>query len=201
MIKQIIADFINTSINSQGSLYILAALAFAESSFFPIPPDTLMIPMALINPALSLFYALITTISSVLGGIFGYFIGNKGGKPVVNRIISENKLYQVKLLYQKYDVWAILVAGFSPIPYKIFTISAGLFDLDIKRFVIASFFGRGGRFFLVGTLIFIFGEKIKYFLNRYLEISIVILTVLLIGGFVLVNKILNKKQQANSTAN
>lgn len=194
--KEIITNFINTSINSQASLYILAALAFAESSFFPIPPDTIMIPLALINPALSLFYAFVTTVSSVVGGVFGYFIGNKGGKAVVKKIISENKLYQVKLLYQKYDVWAILVAGFSPIPYKIFTIAAGLFDLNLKRFIIASFFGRGGRFFLVGGLIFIFGDKIKAFLSQYLELTIIGLTVLLIGGFIVVNKVLNKKQAA-----
>lgn len=130
-------SFINSAINSNNSLLILSALSFAESSFFPIPPDTLMIPLALMNPKMAIFYALLTTISSVIGGVFGYFIGLKGGRPLVQKIIKEEKLYQVKLLYQKYDVWAVLVAGFSPIPYKIFTIAAGLFELDLKRFIIA----------------------------------------------------------------
>ncbi len=191
--KEFLIDFINSSINSNYSLLILSVLSFAESSFFPIPPDTLMIPLALVQPKLAIFYGLLTTISSVLGGMFGYFIGLKGGRPIVRKFISDEKLYQVKLLYQKYDVWAVAVAGFSPIPYKIFTIAAGLFELDFKRFVIASFIGRGGRFFLVGGLIFLFGEKIKFFLNQYLELFIIGLTILLIGGFFVVNKLLSRK--------
>ncbi len=191
--KEFLINFIHSSINSNYSLLILSILSFVESSFFPIPPDTVMIPLALIQPKLAIFYALLTTVTSVLGGIFGYFIGLKGGRPIVKKIISDEKLYQVKLLYQKYDVWAVAIAGFSPIPYKIFTIAAGLFELDFKRFVIASLIGRGGRFLLVGGLIFIFGEKIKFFLDQYLEIFIVGLTILLIGGFFVVNKILSNK--------
>lgn len=190
--KEILVDFINSSVNSNYSLLILGILSFAESSFFPIPPDTIMIPMALVNSKLAIFYAFLTTVSSVLGGLFGYFIGYKGGRPIVKRFISEEKLYQVKLLYQKYDVWAIVLAGFSPIPYKIFTIAAGLFELDVKRFMIASFIGRGGRFFLVGILIYLFGDRIKDFLNNYLELVIIALTILLVGGFIVVNKFLSK---------
>ncbi len=188
-----LGEFINSLTNSPSAPVSLFIIAFAESSFFPIPPDTIQIPLSLINPKLSFLYASISTLSSVIGGIFGYFIGNKGGKPIVNRIISDEKLYKVKLLYQKYDVWAIFVAGFSPIPYKIFTLSAGLFDLNFKRFIIASFIGRGSRFFLVATLIFIFGETIKHFLDKYLELAIIGFTVLLIGGFFVINKFLQKK--------
>ncbi len=193
--KEFLINFVNSSVNSSNSLVILFILSFAESSFFPIPPDTLMIPLALLNPKLALFYALLTTVASVIGGVFGYFVGLKGGRPIVKKIISDEKLYQVKLLYQKYDVWAVAVAGFSPIPYKIFTIAAGLFELNLKRFIIASIIGRGGRFFLVGGLIFIFGESIKYFLTKYLEIFIIGLTILLIGGFIFINKILSRKHQ------
>ncbi|MCX7955970.1 MAG: DedA family protein [Patescibacteria group bacterium] len=196
--KEFLMNFINNAISSNNALLILFVLSFAESSFFPIPPDTLMIPLALMNPKLAIFYAFLTTVSSVLGGVFGYFIGLKGGRPLVKKFISDEKLYQVKLLYQKYDVWAVIIAGFSPIPYKIFTIAAGLFELDLKRFVIASFIGRGGRFFLVGTLIFIFGEKIKYFLTHYLEWAIIGITVLFIGGFVVVNKVLKKSSSFTS---
>lgn len=194
--KEFLVSFLNNAVNSNNSLFILIFLSFIESSFFPIPPDTLMIPLSLINHKMALFYALVTTVSSVAGGVFGYFIGLKGGRPIAQKIIPEEKLYQVKLLYQKYDVWAVIVAGFSPIPYKIFTIAAGVFELDLKRFIIASFIGRGGRFFLVGGLIFVFGERIKYFLNNYLELAIISLTVLLVGGFVLVNKIILKKSSS-----
>lgn len=187
-----LGNFINSVTNSSLSPIFLFLIAFAESSFFPIPPDTIQIPLSLINPQLSFIYATISTIGSVLGGMFGYFIGNKGGKPIVNKIISDEKLYKVKLLYQKYDVWAIFIAGFSPIPYKIFTLSAGLFDLDFKRFILASFVGRGSRFFIVATLIFIFGETIKYFLDKYLELAIIGFTILLIGGFFIINKFLKK---------
>ncbi len=151
-----------------------------------------MIPLSFINPSLSLFYAGITTTSSVIGGLFGYFIGNKGGKAIVNKLISDKKLYKVKLYYNKYDVWAVAMAGLTPIPYKIFTIAAGLFDLDIKRFTIASTFGRGARFFLVGILIFLFGVKIKPFLTNNLELVIIVFSILLIGSFILINKLLNK---------
>ncbi len=188
-----LGEFINSVTNSQLAPVFLFIIAFTESSFFPIPPDTIQIPLSLVNPKLSFIYATISTVSSVLGGVFGYFVGNKGGKPIVNRIIPDEKLYKVKLLYQKYDVWAIFIAGFSPIPYKIFTLSAGLFDLNFKRFVIASFIGRGSRFFLVATLIFIFGDAIKNFLDKYLELAIIGFTILLIVGFFAINKFLQKK--------
>lgn len=188
-----IENFVSSVTNSPLAPIFLFIIAFAESFFFPIPPDTIQIPLSLLNPKFSFVYAMISTVGSVIGGIFGYFVGNKGGKLIVNKIISDEKLYKVKLLYQKYDIWAIFIAGFSPIPYKIFTLSAGLFDLDFKRFVLASVVGRGSRFFLVATLIFIFGETIKSFLHQYLELAIIGFTILLIGGFFIINKLLQKK--------
>ncbi|NOY15212.1 MAG: DedA family protein [bacterium] len=190
--KEFLYPLIKGIIESDYALIGLFGIAFAESSFFPIPPDTLMIPMALINPVMALWYALITTLGSVLGGMFGYLIGLKGGKPVVKKFISEEKLRKVRQYYHKWDVWAVSVAAFTPIPYKVFTIAAGLFDLDFWRFVIASALGRGGRFFLVGGLIFIFGPAIKTFLDSYFEIVIIGLSVLLIGGFWLFNKLTKK---------
>lgn len=175
--------------SSPHAVWILFLLAFAESSFFPIPPDFLMIPLALANPALSLFYAAVTTLASVLGGIFGYWIGDRGGKPVLQRFVNESKLATVKALYNRFDIWAIGVAAFTPIPYKVFTISAGVFELDFKRFIVASTAGRGGRFFLVGGLIWFFGPAIKAFLDSYFELSIIALTVLLIGGFWIFGKL------------
>ena len=173
----------------------LAIIAFAESSFFPIPPDSIMIPLALLNPKSAFLYASITTIFSILGGSFGYFIGNKGGKPFVKKFISEEKLKRVKELYQKYDVWAVTMGAFTPLPYKVFTIAAGLMDLNLKRFMIASALGRGGRFFIVATIIYFFGETAKVFLADYFEITIILFSVLLIGGILLANKILSKKKK------
>jgi len=165
------------------AIWILFILAFAESSFFPIPPDVLMIPLALANPAAALLYALVTTVGSVTGGMFGFWIGARGGRPVLKRFISQKKIDAAKKLYKRYDVWAVGIAAFTPIPYKVFTISAGVFELRFKRFVLASILGRAGRFFLVGILISIFGPIIKSFLDSYFEIVMIAFAVLLIGGF------------------
>lgn len=169
--------------NSPYAILILFILSFAESSFFPIPPDVLMIPLALAAPQLALFYALITTISSVLGGMFGFFLGDRGGRPILNRLFKSEKIKLVKALYNRYDIWAVGVAALTPIPYKIFTISAGVFELDFKRFVLASAVGRGARFFLVAGLIWLFGPKINYFLEHYFEVTVLVFSVALIGGF------------------
>lgn len=184
------------------ALWILAVLSFAESSFFPIPPDVLMIPLALANPGLSLFYALVTTVTSVLGGMFGYAIGDRGGKPILYRLIKPERVEIVKILYNRYDIWAVTIAALTPIPYKVFTISAGVFDLDFKRFVLASLVGRGGRFFLVGGLIFVFGQAIKNFLDSYFELAVITFTILLVGGFWVFGQISNRlaKKEAGKKA-
>lgn len=185
---EIFFPYIEGFLHSQHAYVWLFVLSFTESSFFPIPPDALMIPLALVKPHFALVLATITTIGSALGGILGYIIGNKGGKPIVSKIISDEKLYAVKLIYQKYDVWAIIVAGFTPLPYKVFTIAAGLFDLDIKRFFIASIIGRGARFFIVAGLIFIYGEKINHFLSEYFELITIGFAVLIVLGFIILRQ-------------
>lgn len=193
--KEFFGSFVSSILNSNYPIVGLSILSFAESSFFPIPPDVVYIPLAILNPRNAFFYAFITTLFSVLGGILGYYIGKIGGRPIINKFVSEEKLYQVKLLYNKYDFWAIVAAGFTPIPYKIFSLSAGIFDIQLKNFIIASVIGRGGRFFLVCTLIFFFGSRIKYFLENYFEIFTIIFMLLLIGGFIFVNKFLNKNKK------
>ena len=172
---------------SDYAIAILFAMAFAESSFFPVPPDVLMIPMALANPPLALFYATVTTLGSIIGGIVGYLIGEKGGKKVLHKFVSQEKIEMVKYYYHKYDVWAIAVAALTPIPYKLFTISAGTFSLNFKRFIVASVVGRGGRFYFVGLLIFLFGPTVKHFLENYFEVAIIVFTVLLVAGFWFIN--------------
>lgn len=165
----------------------LAVLAFVESSFFPIPPDVLLISLALIQPDHSFSYALICTAFSVLGGMFGYAIGRYGGRPILERLMSHTKIQAVERYYQRYDVWAVGIAGFTPIPYKVFTISAGTFLLDFKRFILASVVGRGGRFFLVAGLFYFFGEPIGEFVKKSLNMLSVAFAALLVGGFAVIH--------------
>ncbi|MGB9707618.1 MAG: YqaA family protein [Microgenomates group bacterium] len=170
--KEFFGEFVNNIINSNYPLIGLALTAFAESSFFLVPPDLIYIPLAILNPKNALFYAFITTLFSVLGGIFGYFIGKYGGRPLVSRFISDEKLYNVKLFYNKYDVWAVVMGGFTPIPYKIFTVAAGIFDLNLRNFIIASILGRGTRFFLVCGLIYFFGPSVMINILNFLPLSL-----------------------------
>jgi membrane protein YqaA with SNARE-associated domain len=165
----------------------LFAIAFAESSFFPIPPDVLLIPLALARTAQALLFAAIATAGSMLGGIFGFIIGDKGGRPLLRRFFKREKVDMVQYYYRRYDVWAVGMAGFTPIPYKLFSISAGAFGLDFKRFLLASVVGRGARFFLVGLVIALFGEPVKALLDTYFEVAVVTFAVLLIGGIYIVN--------------
>lgn len=177
-----IENLINWTIhwaNTPYGLYALFILSFAESSFFPIPPDLLLITLSLINPKISLFYPLICTIASVLGGMFGYCIGYFGGRPIAERLFKKEKIKLVHNYFQKYEAWAIFIAAFTPIPYKVFTIGAGVFYINFLKFIIASLFGRGGRFFIVGTAIMLFGERAK----GNFELFTIIFVLLLIGGF------------------
>ena len=165
----------------------LFAIAFAESSFFPVPPDVLLIPLALAKTSWALLFAAVATAGSTAGGILGYYIGDKGGRPLLQRFFKPEKVALVQGYYRRYDVWAVGMAGFTPIPYKLFSISAGAFGLDLKRFVLASMVGRGGRFFLVGLAILVFGEPVKAFLDEYFDLAVVAFAVLFIGGFYAIN--------------
>lgn len=168
----------------------LFLLAFCESSFFPIPPDVLLITMAIALPKKSFKYALICTVGSVLGGIFGYVIGLKLmdsiGIPVLKLYGAMEKYNYIQALYIQYDAWAVGIAGFTPIPYKVFTIAAGAFKIDFPVFVIASIAGRAGRFFLVAAFIFAFGPSIKEFIDKYFNLLTFAFFGLLVLGFVLV---------------
>ena len=167
------------------AILILAIWAFAESTFFPIPPDIFLVTLSLANPAGALFYAFVTTISSVTGGMCGYFIGQKGGKPLLAKVAHVGMVNLVRKYYQKHDALAVGIGAFTPIPYKVFTIAAGVFDLNFQRFILFSFLGRSGRFFLIGILIWIFGPMIKDFLNQYFELIVITFSLILVSGFVL----------------
>ncbi len=152
--------------------WYLAALSFAESSFFPVPPDVMLAPMSLGQPKKAWKFALLTTLASVAGGILGYLIGWLAFD-LVSGWLQQAGYYDKYLLarewFDRWGFWAIFVAGFSPIPYKVFTITAGVITMSFLPFVVASFIGRGARFFLVATLMAWGGPAMEARLHRYME--------------------------------
>lgn len=181
-------DWVASFATSPYADIILFAIAFAESSFFPIPPDVLLIALAFAQTRRAFRYAAICTAGSVLGGAFGYFLGNVFQGAVISlmdTIGMSRGFAEASLLYQEYDVMVVGAAAFTVIPYKVFTILAGLFDLDFTRFMVASLLGRGGRFFLVSGLIYFLGPKVKPFVEKYMEWIALALVAMLIGGFLL----------------
>ncbi len=169
----------------------LVLIAFVESSFFPIPPDVLLIALCMGAPKRGLHFAFWCSLGSVLGGVFGYFIGY-AAEPLGRWIIFELLHYgaaweKVAELYGQNAFLAIVTAAFTPIPYKVFTIAAGVFHEQVSLWTLigASAIGRSGRFFLVAGTIYFFGPPVKRLLDKYLEIFTVVFMVLLIGSFVL----------------
>lgn len=168
----------------------LFGVSFAESSFFPIPPDVLLIALALGRPARALWFALVCTAGSVLGAMAGYAIGlvlfEQLGRPVLEFYGAMDKFDAVGQLYRANLVVALGTAAFTPIPFKVFTIAGGAFAVPFLPFVAVSAVGRALRFFAVATLIYFFGPPIKAFIDRYFNLLSIIFVVALVGGFVVV---------------
>ena len=166
--------------------WYLGSISFAESSFFPIPPDILLIPMALASKAKALFYAFICTLFSVLGGILGYAIGyfffNSVGIYIVEFYHLENSFSVFEDYYREFGILIVLGAGITPFPYKFITIASGVFGLNIFLFIIVSIIGRGLRFYLIAILLYFFGEKIKLIIDKYFNILTIVFFILLIGS-------------------
>ncbi len=168
----------------------LAAVAFAESSFFPIPPDLLLIPMVLADRARAWRFAIIATASSVIGGLFGYLIGaflfEQLARPLVDFYGYGDRLTQFSTLYNDWGVWIVLFAGLTPFPYKVITIASGVTGLSLPVFIVAGVIARGGRFFAVTALLYWFGPPVRDFIEKRLGLVFTVFMVLLIGGFVVV---------------
>lgn len=150
----------------------LGALSFAESSFFPIPPDVMLAPMCLADRSRAWRYATVTTLTSLAGGMAGYAIGYflfEAIEPWLHEMGYWPQYLEGKEWFDAWGVWAVFIAGFSPIPYKIFTITAGVAALNFPAFAIASFIGRGARFFLVAGLVVVGGERMEALVPRYVE--------------------------------
>lgn len=170
----------------------LAVISFAESSFFPIPPDVLQIALSFARPSRAFWYAAVSAVASVLGGILGWAIGYMFWETLgwffLNWVpgISQDKVNYVGGLYQEHAFLSILAAAFTPIPYKVFTISAGIFHdyVPLWTLIIASVIGRSGRFFLVAGTIYFFGPKVRDFLEKRLELLTILLFLLILLGFV-----------------
>lgn len=170
--------------------WALFFLAFAESSFFPVPPDVLLIALAISIPRRAFKFALICTMGSLIGGIVGYGIGLFGyesvGKPIIELYHGQQLMLSIKTKYDLYGFWGVLIAAITPIPYKIFTISSGFFQFNFVQFVIASSIGRAFRFFAVGSLIWKFGPPIKLFIDKYFNFLVTVFVILLVIGFFIV---------------
>lgn len=163
--------------------WALFIIAFAESSFFPVPPDVLLIALCVADPSRSLWFALVCSVGSILGGAAGYGIGLWGGRPLLLKLFNQRRVDRVAAYFDRYNAWAVGIAGLTPIPYKIFTISGGAFAINFRIFLVASIVSRSLRFFAVAALIWWFGDPIRAFIDQYLGWLTIAFVVLLIGGF------------------
>ncbi len=174
----------------------LFIISFIESIFSPILPDLLLIPMALSAPEKAIYYSVIATTGSVLGGIVGYFVGNKYGILAVKKFVPDKYVVKIRSWLDQYGGWAIFLAALAPIPYKFVSISSGVFRINMVVFLAASIFGRGKRFLLEGILIFYYGPQaidlIKTYSNTFM-IGITIFIVLLVVGIAVMRKTPQRK--------
>ena len=181
-----IYDWMGSKVDSKYAIYWLSILFFTEAIFF-FPVDPLLILFCVQNSKRSFYYAAIATVSSILGGVAGYTIGSlmwqSVGIKMVSWIISEATFNNAVLKYKLYQNWAVLIAGFTPLPYKAITLSAGFCNLPLIPFVVFSLISRGTRFFLVAGTIYIWGAQIKDFIDRYFNQLVVLFTVILVFSF------------------
>jgi|TARA_B100000767_G_scaffold47370_1_gene42051 membrane protein YqaA with SNARE-associated domain len=186
MIKKLYAWTLSLAAHPK-ALWALAILSFLESSVFPIPPDILMVAMILSQPKRAFLIAGITLTASVIGGIFGYFIGaflfDEVGYPILNFLGKGAMAIEFNSRFNNLGFWPVLIAGLTPIPYKIVTITSGWASVPLTTFIIASIISRGIRFFLVAVLLWLYGEKINNFIQTWMNVLFILFIIILIGGF------------------
>ncbi|MCV2881113.1 YqaA family protein [Actibacterium sp. XHP0104] len=176
--------------DSPRALWALAVVSFIESSVFPIPPDVLMIPLILARPSRAWLVATVALVSSVLGGLLGYYIGwglfESVGKPVLEFYGKLGAMDEFSARFNDYGAWAVLIAGITPFPFKVITITSGVTGLSLPVFIIAAIIARGLRFFVVAWLLWKYGAPIRDFIERRLGLMFTLFVVILLGGFYLV---------------
>ena len=175
-----LAQWILTWGESSYAIWALFLLAVAEASFFPLPPDLLLVALLLSDSGRGLWLATVTTVGSVVGGIIGYYIGFLGGRPLLKRFVAENAIGLTERYFDRYGGWTVVIAGFTPVPYKVFTIASGAFVLKFPIFVLASCIGRGGRFFVVAGAIQLFGAQVIPLIDRYFNAGSLVVVVAII---------------------
>lgn len=175
---------------SPHALWALAVVSFVESSFFPIPPDVLMIPMIIARPSRAFVIAGIATVASVAGGLFGYYIGaalmETVGQPILAVYGKADSFDEMSAVFNEYGAWAVVVAGVTFLPFKVITIASGVTGLPLSVFIVSSIFARALRFFLVAALLWKFGSPIRDFIEKRLGLMFILFCVLLIGGFAMI---------------
>ncbi len=174
--------------DSPNGVWALVVLSFAESSFFPVPPDVLLIALCLGRPELAFWFAGVCAAASVVGGIAGYGIGFWGGRPLLKRVFREDRVRAVESYYERYNAWATGIAGLTPLPYKVFTLSGGAFSINFKIFVLASIVSRSVRFFAVAAIVYWLGDAAKRFIEDYLGWLTIAFVILLVLGFWIAGK-------------
>jgi len=170
------------------ALWALAVIAFIESSFFPIPPDGLLIPMILANPRKAWLYAGVAMLASVLGGLLGYMIGafafEQIGQPVLAALGKTQAAVEYSERFNAFGFWTVLTAGITPLPFKVITIMSGATAMPIELFLMTAFIARGIRFFAVAALLWFFGDRIRHFIERYLGWVFLLFVLMLISGVI-----------------
>ena len=171
------------------AVWILGGVAFAESSFFPVPPDIMLLPMSLAQPKRAWLYASVCTVASVLGGVLGYAIGallyDSVGHWLINLYGLGGKVEAFRASYAEWGALIILLKGLTPIPYKLVTITSGFAGYNIWLFILFSIITRGGRFFMAAIVLNRYGEWIKVRIERHLALSVAILAIVLVAGFII----------------
>lgn len=165
-----LTDWTLQAADSDWAIALLVLMAFSESVVFPIPPDPLLIAVGVASPGSAIWVAALVTVASVAGAYLGHWLGRRIGRPLLRRLVSDSKVERAEGLFNRYGVWAILVAAFTPIPYKVFTVLAGIMNLPVRPFLLASLIGRGARFMTIGILVFLFGEEIQGFIEGNFEL-------------------------------
>ncbi len=173
--------------DSKHALWALAVVSFAESSFFPIPPDVIMIPMIIARPSRAFLIAFVSLVASVAGGLMGYYIGwglfESVGRPVLEFYGKTEAAAEFNQRFTEYGAWAVLVAGVTPFPFKVITIMSGWTGLSLPVFIASSIVARGLRFFIVAALLWKFGAPIRDFIEKRLPLMFTLFILLLLGGF------------------